>query len=579
MKQLICLFSSFFLLTVSAQDSMLSINGVVTHDGYPVQNVGIKLKGTIQGVNTDEKGIFVIPGNPGDVLEFRHLGMKTVKVVLEDITTILNVKLVRKEVQLDEVVVKKTKRRTAVERELEYDNNKDLIRTQYGILDTRRSGLSIRMINGDNLNKAAPTFLEAIRGQLNGQVSYLGSIFDEEGTTVYLRLSSSLLGGNPPVIYDLDGVILYDPPLLLAMQEIDRIAVIRGIGASGRYGRRGHGGVIVINTKRGKYTNPKLTQKFKDSIKISRKRATEAFATRDWSTVVSGRLKALYDSDSEEKAIQVFETKKEKIIASPYDAIEAADYFVKEWKNEEKAKEIWKSVKKKHSNNAVVLKALAYTFEKNEDLLAAMQLYQAILSLRPNYSQSYRDLANINAELGRHKRALNLYARNLLNRVEAKQSGIDSIINIESHNLLVLNKMELTSEVVDIEKTLGYNPIRVLLEWNNGEAEFELQCMNPPNYYTWNHSFESNPERIEDEKNRGYSSKQFYLNQELGGKWRFNLKYLGNKAFEPTYLKTTIYFDFGKPTQRKEIKVFRLLKEEVNMHLLTIDLDAKTISG
>ena len=573
MRALYYLFSCFFVLTVSAQNSARKINGFLTHQGNPLHNGDIKLKGTTLGVSTNEKGAFIIQGNPGDVVEFSHLGMKTVEVVLEDVTTKLNIKMVREEVQLNEVVVKKTKRRKAIERELEYDNNWDLIRTQYGILDTRKSGLSIRMINGDDLNKAAPTFLEAIRGQLNGQISYRGSIFDEEGTAVYLRISSSLLGGNPPVIYDLDGVVLYEPPLLLAMQEIDRIAVIRGIGASGRYGRRGHGGVIVINTKRGKYKNPKLTQKFRDSIKFSRKRSAEAFSTVDWSTVVPKRLKDLYVCDSEEQAIQVFKTKKEKLLESPYDAIDAGNYFNSTWKNKEKAAEIWGSVKKNHSNNAVVLKALAYTYEKNQDLVAAMQLYQAISSLRPNYAQSYRDLANINAELGRHKKALKIYARNVLNRVEAKQSGIDSIINIESHNLLILNKMGLTSEIVDIEQALGYSPIRVLLEWNNGETEFELQCMNPPNYYTWKHSFDSNPERIKDEKTQGYSSKQFLINENLGGTWRFNLKYFGNKSNEPTYLKVTTYFDYGKPTQRKELKVFRLSLLDTNMHLLTIDID------
>lgn len=579
MRNIFYLLFSLIFISVSAQNTKLKINGLVTHGAYPLNNVDIVLKGTADGVSTDLNGAFSIEGNVGEVLIFSYLGMKTVEVILEEVTTLLNVKMVRQEVHLKEVVVKKNRRKKAIEREIEYDNNKDWIRTQFGIFDTRRSGLSIRIINDDELSKAAPTFLEAMRGKFIGDIRYKGTIFDEQEAKVYLRTNTSLLGGQQAAIYDVDGVILYEPPLFLAVQEIDRIGVIRGIGASGRYGRRGHGGVIVINTKRGKYKNPKLTQKFKDSIKRGRFKAKEAFATVDWSTIIPIKLENLYNAESEEKANWYYETYEEDLIESPYDAIDVGNYFMTEWQNEVKAEEIWHSVKKRYSNNAVILKALAYTYEENNDLASAMQLYQTIASLRPKYFQSYRDLANIYAAIGKHKKALNLYERHMLIREEGTQSGIDSIIKIESHNLLALDKIDLPPQVKGIEETLGFNPIRVVLEWNNGEAEFEMQCANPPNYYTWMHSFENNPNRIEEEKIHGYSSKQFYLNEELGGKWRFNLKYLGNKSFAPTYLKSTIYFDYGKPTQRKEVKVFRLLKENVNMHLLTIDLDSKSIAS
>ncbi|MGB5500633.1 MAG: carboxypeptidase-like regulatory domain-containing protein [Maribacter sp.] len=579
MKALLFLFFSFFFLSINAQQTVLQISGVVTQNGYPVNNASINIKDSDQGVFTNEKGAYSITAIPGNVLVFEHLGLQTVEVLLEDVTTILNITMKRKEEQLQEVVVKKHKRKNPTERQIEYDFNKELIRTNLGILDTRKSGLSIRVISGDDLNKGAPTFLEAIRGQLIGRIVYSGSIFDEDNTAVYLRVTSSLLGGQKAAIYDVDGVVMDTPPLFITIQEIERIAIIRGIGVSGRYGRRGHGGVIVINTKRGALSDPKVTKRFKDSLIYHKQRAKEAFTTVDWETEIPIQLNGLFLCKTEDKALGLFENKNAHFYNSPYDAIEAGNYFLREWQNKEKAEEIWKSIKERYSNNAVVLKALAYTYEKNNNLVSAMQIYQAISSLRPNYAQSYRDLANINAELGRHMKALKLYARNMLKRTETKQSGIDSIINIESHNLLILNKMGLRSEIVDIDQALGYSPIRLLLEWNNGEAEFVLQCMNPPNYFSWKHTFGSNPERIEDEKIKGYSSKQFYLNQELGGKWRFNLKYLGNKSFEPTYLKATIYFDYGKPSQRKELKVFRLLKEDVNRHLLTIDIDLKSISS
>ena len=579
MKVFLYLLFSFFILGAQAQKAVLRISGVVIQNGYPLSGASITIKGSTAGIYTDEKGAYDISAVPGDVLVFKHLGLQTVEVRLEDVTKTLNIAMKPNEVQLEEVVVKKNINKKAIEREIEFDVNKELIRTNLGILDTRKSGLSIQMIDGEKLNKATPTFLEAMRGKFIGNITYQGSIFDEDKTSVFLRTTTSLSKGQKAAIYDLDGVILYSPPLFLTIQEIDRIAVIRGIGASGRYGRRGHGGVIVINTKRGKYKNPKLTESFKDSLKRSRNRAAEVFATADWKAEIPAQLNELYQCKTEAEALQVFENNKESFNEVPYDAIEVGTYFIDRWKNKEKADEIWNFIKKTYADNPLILKALAYTYEQHGALIPAMQVYQAVAALRPTYAQSYRDLANIHTELGRNKKALSLYAKQILNRAGAIQSGIDSIINIESHNLLVRSKIAEEAEVIDVQQFLGYSPIRMVMEWNNGEAEFELQGMNPPSYYSWKHTYESDPARITDEKTRGYSSKQFYLNQELGGQWRFNLKYLGNKSFEPTYLKTTVYFDYGKPNQRKEIKVFRLQKENINRHLLTLDLDTKAITN
>ncbi len=42
---------------------------------------------------------------------------------------------------------------------------------------------------------------------------------------------------------------------------------------------------------------------------------------------------------------------------------------------------------------------------------------------------------------------------------------------------------------------------RVVFEWNDGEAEFELQFVNPgKQYHIWKHSLADNPELIAREK-------------------------------------------------------------------------------
>ena len=67
------------------------------------------------------------------------------------------------------------------------------------------------------------------------------------------------------------------------------------------------------------------------------------------------------------------------------------------------------------------------------------------------------------------------------------------------------------------------------------------------------------PERIRSEKELGYAMADFLLDNELLGKWKINATYHGNKQVTPTYLKATIYRNYGSKLQSKEVKVFKLL--------------------
>ena len=51
---------------------------------------------------------------------------------------------------------------------------------------------------------------------------------------------------------------------------------------------------------------------------------------------------------------------------------------------------------------------------------------------------------------------------------------------------------------------------------------------------------------------------------------KFIVKYLGNKSATPTFLKTTIYSNFGGNNQKKEIRVFKLATKNANLALLRL---------
>jgi len=141
---------------------------------------------------------------------------------------------------------------------------------------------------------------------------------------------------------------------------------------------------------------------------------------------------------------------------------------------------------------------------------------------------------------------------------------------LESTNLIARKGEELNIEKGDVSDS-DIGGTRVLFEWNNSEAEFDLQFVNPDkHYFVWSHTLENESERIYDEKVKGYSCEHFLIDKSLLGTWKINIKYFGNKAYNPTYLKTTVYYDYGTTVERSEVKLFSLSEKNVNFELLTV---------
>ena len=173
-----------------------------------------------------------------------------------------------------------------------------------------------------------------------------------------------------------------------------------------------------------------------------------------------------------------------------------------------------------------------------------------------------------------YKKALGIYARyksfRKMDPIAAIEDGIDAIVETETVNLIALRPDQLAiSEEDRVDGDVG--GIRVLFEWNNSEAEFDLQFVNPESrYFVWSHTLENEPKRIYDEKIKGYSSKQFLIDETQEGVWKINLKYLGNKGYDPTYLKTTIYYNYGRSSQKEVVEVIEMSEKNVNRELLSI---------
>jgi hypothetical protein len=263
--------------------------------------------------------------------------------------------------------------------------------------------------------------------------------------------------------------------------------------------------------------------------------------------------------------------------------LDASNFFYKEFPETEYAKKILLQLASSYPEHPEVLKATAYYLERQGDYKESREVYTSLVQLRPNYAQSYRDLANAYREEGEYTRAWRTYMYSMLKEKVNTESGVGA---------LVYNEMEWLffqkGEETDIKErflpresmmTPFENDVRLVFEWNTWEAEFELEFVNPEGRsYSFNHTLQDNKELIDDEKLIGYSSKEFLQEQIMEGEWAVYISYLGNKKQSPTFLKMTKYFNWGKTNERKVVEVFRLEGTLPKVKLTSMDRNQLTIA-
>jgi TonB-linked SusC/RagA family outer membrane protein len=216
-----------------------TVTGVVTDASGPVPGVNVLIKGTKSGVQTDFDGKYSIKAKSGDVLVFSFVGMtettktvgasSTIDVIMQDGAKVLA-----------EVVVqgyRTVTKKTAV------------------VADASVSSKTIE--NRPNANA-----VNTIQGQLAGVNITASTGQPGAKSTVVIRGVGSINGNSDP-LYVIDGFPSNsDNFRSINPNDIESMAVLKDAAATSQYGNRGSNGVIVINTKKGKFGEAKTTFRY-----------------------------------------------------------------------------------------------------------------------------------------------------------------------------------------------------------------------------------------------------------------------------------------------------------------------------
>ncbi len=569
-------FLLLFFLQYSAilsQEQNKIVRGIVTDGLKSVQNVNIFIKGTDKGIKTDKLGKYRIAVDEGQTLVYSYVGKQTVEIIIEDVTEFLNIALHDKVEELEGVTITKRKRKTQKDLFNEYNENKNLIKTGFGVLDKERTSYSLRIIDADELNPSAIDLITVLENRIPG---IRVNRSDPTRPQVLLPRRFNSIQNARPAAFEVDGLITKDAPTYIPLENIERIAVINTPIGLVKYGNLAAGGLIIINTKVGNFSKrePGTDNKPYDQAKLRDNFFKEGSTVSITQLSQSKYLNEFFLAANQQEARSIFEKLEKQYAKSPYFFLDAFSFFKDEFDDAKLRKGIGEKIEQEFATDPTILKAFAYKLDEIGDYKWATEIYKKVFILRPHYAQSYMDLANSYRNLNDVDNAVKLHARYnyLVDKSIFEKSELFSPIQEKEFNNLLASSSEFLSDNSFLKtEQEQFKGTRLVFEWNNGEAEFELQFVNPEKqYFTWNHTMVDNPERIQDEKKHGFSCQEYLIYEPVKGEWNVNVVYLGNKSLTPTFLKTTIYYNFDSAQQRIETKVFKLETKNVNQALFQI---------
>ena len=525
---------------ISKKDSITSfreVSGYITSYNSLLADVNVTVKNTNRGTKSMHDGFYSLKAKKGEILKFTYVGMKHVEIVVEDVTQVLNIEMLPEANNLDEITVKAN---SGQNKGFTAANKPKFITTARGTIDTRKAGYSITYIKGEDLNTTAVSF--------------------------------SRLRGS---IWDVDGVIHKSPPPIDWNNIVD-VAIIRSLAGTIIYGSEGRHGVIIVRTKVAAFSSTNNNVKLK-SYTNKNYYQNDALVLDELNSFSPYYLNIFDTISSPAEAYKVYQ----KMIPShkdlPHFYLDITEYFHNSYENSEHFLEVLVDMENTFSKNVEALKALAYKYQEYGLHKRALNIYKKIILLRPSYAQSFRDLANAYINDGQFKSGWRIYMNYLYRGNELGKEGVGQIIYHEMEALYIQKRDVANIKekfVTRDDRTNISSDIRLVFEWNTSEAEFELEFVNPQKQsYSFEHTLEKNSELIFDEKMKGYSSEEFMIEDVGTGDWLVNLKYFGNKKYDPTYLKMTIFYHWGKSNEKEEISLFKLTKKNMKVNLLKINAE------
>ncbi|WP_411030795.1 carboxypeptidase-like regulatory domain-containing protein [Spongiimicrobium sp. 3-5] len=546
------------LFSQNSNVKLREIRGGVSDYGDPIAGVTVTVKDTERKTRTDALGNFVIWAKNDEVLVFSYKGRNGAASVINSRTSYLNITMPIATSNLDEIVLENEE---DSKRKQDKNRKTRLSGIFFGTLDPEKIGFGVKQIKDDQISNISGSILDAINGRFAG-VTVVGFGND----------ASATLRGKP-LSWDVDGLLYSpsNPPNHININDVKSITVMPGSWSQARYGLVAPWGIIIVRTvgQSLQYSNTEGFQNF-DAAQVQGNIYNNEATTRNSGLGVAPKyIQRLQVAGSPRLAYEVYLEQKNIYGGMPHFFADVHHFFLSDYKDKRTANKVLEDMKETFKEDISALRILAYLLEERAHFKESHAIYRMIITLKPFQYQAIRDFANSYVQIGEHKRAWYLYRYYLNKRgSQLANEGVDKIIKEEMLQLMGDHGKKLGLAAASYSLNSKEDDISMVLEWNNPNAEFEIQFVNPEKrFYTWKHSYDQNRELLLDEKFSGYSSRFFSIQDIDKGQWLVNITYNGNQENTPTYLKTTIR---NNNTSEETIKILKLDHKNVNYNFLQV---------
>lgn len=508
-----------------------NIFGNVSDDSGGLPGVSIVVQGTTNGVETDFDGNFRINAQEGNVLVFSYLGYKTVSTRIAGNTEI-NVRMEEGGQALDEVVI-----------------------VGYGTTTKRAYAGSASVVTHMEDRKTTSNFVRGLTGEVAGLT--VVDTTGQPGSTPIVRIRGyGSVHGNRNPLYILDGVRYTGDINAINPGDIESITVLKDVTATAIYGSGGANGVILVNTKKGKFSDGGSNYSEKlETVSVKNKEKKKNY------------VQSLEKINSVEVAYKNYLMLRKLHVNEVAFYIDIADSF-KARGEKDLAIKILSNIIELNIGSAEVYKTLAYKFEEYGSIEKAILCYQEVLELRPEDIQSYRDLAIAYELKGNYQESFNLLYRivggELLEKdVNRRFQGIETIALMEMNRLVHKYKGKINLEHID-QRTLNKLDvdIRIVIDWNHDNTDIDLWVIDPNGQKCY---YSNKKTRIggliSNDMTDGFGPEQFVLKRAIKGKYKIKVDFYGNsrqKVSGPTYIKLTTFINYGRDSESKIVKFISL---------------------
>ncbi len=239
MEKRLMMFLVGLFLSLGTALAQTEISGTVvsTDDGQPVVGASILVSGTQTGTVTDVDGKFRLSAPAGVKLIVSYVGMKTKTVTA---TNNMKVSLAPDDKNLEEVVI------------VAYGTAKrQSITGSVAVVDSKKIG-----------DRISTTVTGALEGSAPGV--QVNNSYGEPGATpkIHIRGVGTLVKDADQPLYIVDGTPFEGNIAELNPGDIESMSVLKDASSAALYGNRAANGVILITTKKAKFsTKPNITLK------------------------------------------------------------------------------------------------------------------------------------------------------------------------------------------------------------------------------------------------------------------------------------------------------------------------------